>query len=69
MKNCKMKENQLINNLSYDNLDLEGVRKLYMQLEKEEIIKQYTLPKKAGIFQPRQRKTAEPPFPQNQSRI
>lgn len=48
MKNCKMKENQLINNLSYDNLDLEGVRKLYMQLEKEEIIKQYTLPKKAG---------------------
>ena len=43
-----MKENQLINNLSYDNLDLEGVRKLYMQLEKEEIIKQYTLPKKAG---------------------
>ena len=48
MKNCKMKENQLINNLSYDNLDLEGVRKLYMQLEKEEITKQYTLPKKAG---------------------
>lgn len=45
---CKTIQNPLINPLSCDTLDLESVRKLYMQLEKKELIKKYTLPKKTG---------------------
>lgn len=33
---------------AYDNLTLEGVRKLYMQKEKELLLKDYTLPQKCG---------------------
>lgn len=45
---CKTMQNPLINPLSCNTLDLEGIRKLYMQLEKEELLKKYTLPKKTG---------------------